>query len=155
MANGEQFGETQTALVLVQGMRDGYTATQTTEVPVPYVWLLHYDPCMANEYEAYEAAAKATAANGRNKVWECYVLGLDPTNAVNGFRIASFRLLPDNTPDLEALLSSIDPPRAKWNVPDAVPVIKGATNLADEIWSEVTDQNKEPFRFFKVTVELP
>ena len=65
------------------------TETQTTPVPVPYAWLDAHVPGVAHESEAYEAAATNTAANGR-KVWECYVLGLNPQVATNDFRIASF-----------------------------------------------------------------
>ena len=57
------------------------TETQTTKVPVPYVWLREYLPHTPDEYDAYESAAKEDAANGVNKVWECYVAGLNPTNA--------------------------------------------------------------------------
>ncbi len=44
------------------------TETQTTPVPVPYAWLDAHVPGMTHETEAHEAAAKATAANGR-PVW--------------------------------------------------------------------------------------
>ena len=41
-----------------------WTATRTTRVPVSYAWLTAHDPDVVDEYEAYEAAAKKTAANG-------------------------------------------------------------------------------------------
>ena len=63
--------------------------TQTTDVKVPYEWLLANWPDAVDEYEAYEAAAKATAANGR-KVWECFMLGVDPTKADDDFKITRF-----------------------------------------------------------------
>ena len=65
---------------------EAVSETQTTEVPVPYDWLRDYYPETPNEYDAYEAAAKADAANGVNKVWECYVAGISPTNATEVFR---------------------------------------------------------------------
>ena len=74
------------------------TETQTTPVPVPYAWLDAHVPGVAHETEAYEAAAKATAANGR-PVWACYALGLDPQDAASDFRIASFPMKADGTPD--------------------------------------------------------
>ena len=55
---------------------------------VPYEWLEGFGLASgggANE-AAYESAAAATAANGRNTVQECYVLGLDPTDANSAFR---------------------------------------------------------------------
>ena len=99
------------------------------------------------------AALQSTAANGR-KVWECYVLGLDPENgdATNDFRIVSFPLKADGTPDLGRF--AFEPPQAKWNVPGARAVIKGAAELGGE-WQEATEQNKASLRFFKVEVELP
>ena len=48
------------------------TETQTTPVPVPYARLDAHVPDVVHDYEAYEAAVKATASNGM-PVWECYV----------------------------------------------------------------------------------
>lgn len=62
-----------------------YTTTQTTDAPVPYVWLRGYFPHTPDEYDAYESAAKETAANGKSIV-DCYVAGLNPTNATSVFR---------------------------------------------------------------------
>jgi hypothetical protein len=113
-------------------------------VTVPGTWLS----------ERTQRAATDTAANGR-AVWECYVLGLDPENgdATNDFRIVSFPLKADGTPDIEHIV--FDPPQARWNVPGARAVIKGAATLDAADWPEVTEQNKASFRFFKVEVELP
>ena len=131
--------------------------THTTVVPVPYAWLRAHDPGVVDAYEAYEAAAKATAANGR-KVWECYVVGLDPEIATNDFKISSFPMKADGTPDLENI--AVDPPQTKWNVPGARAVVKGAATLAGP-WEDVPTGGGSPgtarptMRFFKVTVELP
>ena len=83
------------------------------------------------------------------------MLGLDPENgdATNDFRIVSFPMKADGTPDLENL--SFDPPQSKWNVPGARAVIKGSAALDAADWPEVTEQNKAGFRFFKVEVEMP
>ena len=86
-------------------------------------------------------------------VAECYVVGVNPESTTNDFKIASFQMKADGTPDLEHLV--FDPPQSRWNVQGAQPVIKGAVNLDDAIWSEVTEQNKASFRFFKVEVVLP
>ena len=85
MSGGEQVGETLTAIFLVEGLAPIYTSTQTTPVPVPYAWLTQYEPDIVDEYDAYEAVAMATAANGRNKVWECFVAGISPTNETARF----------------------------------------------------------------------
>ena len=122
-----------------------WTATRTTEEPVPYAWLTAHDPDVVDEYEAYEAAA-----NG-HKTWECYVLGLDP-QGVDAFRITTFQMKADGTPDLSSI--AFTPAQAEWNVPGAQAVLKGAATLDSE-WQTVTEENKSGFRFFKVVVELP
>ena len=113
-------------------------------VTVPGTWLS----------ENTQRAATDTAANGR-KVWECYVLGLNPedNSATNDFKITSFPMKPDGTPDIEHIV--FDPPQARWNVPGARAVIKGAAALNAADWPEVTEQNKASLRFFKVEVVLP
>ncbi|MBR4651877.1 MAG: chitobiase/beta-hexosaminidase C-terminal domain-containing protein [Kiritimatiellae bacterium] len=139
------------AYVAGYGWVSDYTETKTTVVPVPYVWLTAHDPDVVDEYESYEASAKSSAANGR-KVWECYVVGLDPESTTNDFKITSFPMKADGTPDLENIV--FDPPEARWNVSGARPVVKGAATLDGE-WQTVTEANKATFRFFKVVVELP
>jgi len=125
--------------------------TQTTVVPVPYAWLDANISGVVHGAEAYEASAKATAANGR-KVWECYVVGLDPEDAEEDFRITRFPMKADGTPDLANL--EFEPTQDKWNVQGANPVIKGAAALGGD-WQTVTGENQSGFRFFKVVVELP
>ena len=127
--------------------------THTTEVPVPYAWLTAHDPDVVDEYEAYEASAKKTAVNGR-KVWECYVVGLDPQE-MDEFKISAFPMKADGTPDLDGL--TFDPPKSQWNVPGARAVVYGAATLGGE-WKAVegaTATEKAAMRFFKVVVELP
>ena len=103
--------------------------------------------------ENTERAATAEAANGR-KVWECYVVGLDPEDTTNDFRIVSFPMKADGTPDISAI--AFDPPEAKWNVQGATPVLKGKATLEGTgEWQTVTDENKAGMRFFKVEVMLP
>ena len=125
-------------------------------MPVTYAWLTAHDPDVVDEYEAYEASAKKTAANGR-KVWECYVVGLDP-QTMEEFKISAFPMKADGTPDLENIV--VDPPKAQWNVPGARAVVKGSERL-DGPWEDVLADGGSPgtvrptLRFFKVTVELP
>ena len=129
-----------------------WTATRTTEVPVPYAWLTANDPDVVDEYEVYEASAKKTAANGW-KVWECYVVGLDPQE-MDEFKISAFPMKADGTPDLENI--AVDPPKSQWNVPGARAVVYGAA-LLDGEWKAVegaTAEEKAAMRFFKVVVEV-
>ena len=129
-----------------------WSATRTTEVPVSYAWLAAHDPDVVDEYEAYEASAKKTAANGR-KVWECYVVGLDP-QTMDEFKISAFPMKADGTPDLENI--AVDPPKSQWNVQGARAVVYGAATLDGE-WKSVegaTAAEKAAMRFFKVVVEV-
>ena len=56
---------------------------------IPKAWIFERAPAaFAAANEDWEAAAQAMAANGENKVWECYVAGLDPASATNRFGAA-------------------------------------------------------------------
>ncbi len=125
-----------------------WTATRTSPTPVPYAWLLAHDPCVVDEYESYETSADSTAANGR-KVWECYVLGVDPSDAMDDFRITAFHMdgaLPileySHTTDGDgnSFLHRIRP--------------YGRATLNDE-WQPVPSAGDSMFRFFKAVVDLP
>ena len=92
------------------------------------------------------------AANGR-KVWECYVVGLDPEVATNDFTITSFPMKADGTPDLDGL--TFEPPKSAWNVPGAVPKLKGRSQLDAGEWQDVPSGGDPAMRFFRIEVELP
>ena len=60
--------------------------TITTPEPVPYLYFdTSYSELLAEYGGDYEAAAHATAANGYNKVWECYVSGISPVDVTAKF----------------------------------------------------------------------
>ena len=141
MSGGVQVGETLTATFLAAVL----TATQTTEVPVPYSWLRQYCPEISDEYEAYEAAAKATAANGYNRVWECYVAGISPTNETAKFTAAIEMV--DGVPQITWS------PNLNRNGIERTYTIWGKTNLMDGVEWECPTNSAH--RFFKVTVEMP
>lgn len=119
------------------------TETQTTPVPVPYAWLDAHVPDVVHDYEAYEAAAKATAANGR-PAWECYVAGLDPTNAKSVFTAAIS--LTNGTPYITWS------PNLNTNG-----VVRKYTILGKESLTDIADwaPTNSTHRFFKVKVEMP
>ncbi len=121
-------------------------------VMVPQTWIEEHPALVAAAGGDASAALQATAANGRMSVAECYVVGIDPESTTNDFKITSFPLKADGTPDLENIV--FDPPEARWNVEGARPVVKGAAVLGGE-WQTVTEENKASFRFFKVEVVLP
>ncbi len=121
-----------------------YTATQTTPAHVPYLWLRTYFPETPDEYDFYEAAAKEDAANGVNKVWECYVAGLAPTNAMDVFRTV--------------ISMNGETPVIGWE-PDLneggtkqerVYTVEGKENLTDS-WAPTNAASS----FFRVKVEMP
>lgn len=129
------------------------TETQTTDVHVPYAWLLGHDPEIVDEYDAYEAAAKVTGANG-HKVWESYVIGADPNDKNDSLKITAFNMKGDGTPDLDGI--EVSPVQSRWNVQGATLRKTGKATLEGEgEWQPVTDENKAEMRFFKVEVVLP
>ena len=78
------------AYVAGYGWVTDYTETQTTEVSIPYAWLLQHDPEIVDEFDAYEAAAKVETgkkdyAGNSLQVWQDYVVGTDPTNPASRF----------------------------------------------------------------------
>ena len=121
------------------------TATYTTEVPVPYVWLdANAKPFVSRFWGDYEAAAFEIAANGVNKVWECYIAGLDPTDAEAEFRaVISFA---NGAPVI-----SWDPKLDAEEEAKRTYTIYGRESLTEGSWGP-TNANS---RFFKVSVELP
>lgn len=141
------------AWVAGYGWVSDLTETQTTDVHVPYAWLLGHDPEIVDEYDAYEAAAKVTGANG-HKAWESYVIGADPNDKDDSLKITAFPMKADGTPDFESI--TISPPQSRWNVEGAQAVFKGKSALDDAgEWQTLTDENKADMRFFKVEVVLP
>ena len=142
MSNGEQVGELLTAIFVVDHF-PAYTATQTTDVPVPYTWLTQYNPGLSDEYDAYEDAANATAANGR-PVWECYVAGLDPTNAASIFSAAI------------SMTNGV--PYITWSPNlNTNGIVRKYTILGKESLTDTADwaSTNSTHRFFKVKVEMP
>ena len=126
-------------------------ATQTTEVPVPFAWLKAKYPELTDAASC-EAKAMAIAANGVNTVWECYVIGLEPTAADAKF---------------EATIEMVGGvPKVTWS-PDLgaerVYRVLGARGLGDAagethrgtVWESVTEETKGDYKFFKVAVEMP
>ena len=129
-----------------------YTATQTTPEPVPYAWLRGFYPDLVDEYDAYETAALATAENGVNKVWECYVAGLDPTDEDARF-MATITMGADGKPEI-----SHNPPLpAAEEAKREYRILGAETPDAPEQWTDVTDipdLDAAGYRFFKVKVRM-
>ena len=120
--------------------------TRSTEVPVPYAWLLANWPTTVPEFASYEAAAKQRSANFRYSVEDCYLAGLSPTNAASKF--TTLIKIVDGVPQVTW------EPDLNENGSKAERLYKvyGKENLSDADWVYPTNSLH---RFFKVTVEMP
>ena len=127
---------------------DAYT--RTTDVPVPYAWLLENWPDTLDEYYSYEAAAKA--ASGKKdcsgnplQVWQDYVAGTDPTNLTSRFT-TKIKMV-DGAP-----IVTWEPDLNTSGVIRAYKVYGKETLEDGGEWQYPTNSLH---RFFKVTVEMP
>ena len=95
-------------------------------------------------------AAAMPAANGCRTVGECYALGIDPEDPNDDFKITDFKI-EDGKPVI-TLNHTKDGSGNSFE-----PRIKtlGKANLTDSDWVDVTDKDQSPYRFFKVTVDMP
>ena len=89
----------------------------------------------------------ADAANGENKVWECYVAGISPTNATEVFRAVI--LWENGEPKI-----SWEPKLAAEEESKRVYTEIDKTNLAEKGWTDVSPANRDGMRFYKVKVEM-
>ena len=127
--------------------------TSTTPTPVPYTWLENKaSPILATHGGNYERAANAIAANGVNKVWECYVAGLCPTNETAKFE-AGIEIGDDGKPKVSWLpkLPPEEETKRTYRILGTKTLGSGAQ------WSDVTslaNPDAEGYRFFRVSVEI-
>ena len=129
------------------------TETQTTPEPVPYAWLdQNAASLLAVHGGDYEAAANAMAANGLNKVWECYVAGISPTDEAARFE-ATIEMDADGKPVVKW-----NPPLTEEEAAKRTYRTLGKKTLdSNEEWTDVTDVDDPDaagWRFFKVKVEM-
>ena len=124
---------------------DDYYTAMTPE-PVPYTYFsVNYPSILSEHGDDYEAAAKATAANGRNKVWECYVTGLSPTNETAKF--AAKIEMKDGTPVVTW--------KPDLNTNGIVRIYKVYGSETLENGGDWQYPTNSLHKFFKVTVEMP
>ena len=94
----------------------------------------------------------ASAANGVNKVWECYVAGISPTDEDARF-LATITMDADGKPEI-----SHNPPLSAEEEAKREYRVLGKRTLApDEDWADVTDvpnPDAAGYRFFKATVRM-
>lgn len=120
--------------------------TTTTPEPVPYSYLDTECPTLLSEYGGdYEAAANATAANGHNKVWECFVAGISPTN--EAARFTARIEMQDDTP-----IVTWKPDLNTNGVVRTYKIYGSETLENGGSWQYPTNSLHH---FFRVTVEMP
>ena len=121
------------------------TSTENGAYPVPYSWFSIYAPGITDDY--VEQFAKMGASNNQNTWWQCYVLGLDPTNAMSKFvttiRMEGQKPVVEYSPTNEVLKAS-----------KAIEyVLQGKPALTNG-WQDVEfDEPGDTNRFFRVKVE--
>ena len=124
-----------------------------TEFFIPTTWLAKYYPDVSeSEWQTIvEGAGLKTDASGAAvPVWQDYVAGRDPTNALSKFTTKIE--LTDGKP-----VVTWTPALNGEGVREGVRTYRvwGKANLTDAAWSEVSSGNEASYRFFRVTVEMP
>lgn len=127
--------------------------TLSTEVEVPYSWIDRYPALLDMCCGDYEMVAKLKTGKGFDSngnelcVWHDYLVGTDPTDPDDKFKITFFRV---KDGDIEITWS----PDLNENHTKSVRVYKlmGSNNLQN--WHDVGG-NKMLYRFFKVEIEIP
>ena len=117
-------------------------------VVVPVSWIDKYDSIVTAAGGDKAAALQRTAANGR-KVWECFMLGVDPTKADDDFKITRF-WMEGGKPKFEYSHST----DGAGNSFLSRLKVKGKAKLSDG-WSDVPTAGDSSFRFFTIEVVLP
>ena len=112
----------------------------TTTVPVPFTWLDQYPTLLSAHGGDYNIAANAIGSNGYS-VWESYVAGLNPLDALDRF--------------LSSIVITNNVVYITWS-PDLglsrKYTLLGKTNLTDSTWHSPTNSGSS---FFKLKVEMP
>ncbi len=114
---------------------------------MPYAWRRTCHPKTPDEYDAYESAA-----NGLNKVWECYVVGICPTNEAARFE-TTITMGTDGKPAIshDPLLRPEEAAKREYRI------LGKQTLDPTENWNDVTDVpdlDAAGYRFFKATVRM-
>ena len=93
---------------------------------------------------------KTVAANGCRTVGECYALGINPEDPNDDLKITDFKM-----EDGKPVITLNHTEDGSGNSFESRIKTLGKANLTDEDWVDVTDKDQSPYRFFKVTVDLP
>ena len=119
--------------------------TMTTPVPVTYAWLDAHPQLLSSANGNYEDAASLETGkvdkNGKPmSAWQDYVMGTDPTNVEDLFKI---NLTISNTVPVITYVPDLGDERTY--------TIWGKTNITDSTWYTPTNSAS---RFFRVTVDV-
>ena len=117
-------------------------------VAVPAEWIDRYTDIVTAAGGDRAVALMRTAANGR-KVWECFMLGVDPTKADDDFKITCF-WMDGNMPKFE--FNHTTDGSGNSFLPNVKPL--GKAQLSDKWWY-VPEGGNPAFRFFTVEVVPP
>jgi hypothetical protein len=115
-----------------------------TSYPVPYSWMMEYYPSLrGNSSEYTELQALQPAASAAHSVWECYVLGLDPTNETSKF-VTTIRM--------EGQRPVVEYSHTNTTLGNITYVLQGKPALSND-WQNVEfDAPGDTNRFFRVKV---
>ena len=116
--------------------------TKESPVPVLHEWLDAYGLVSGGDYET---AAQSVADMGR-PVWECYIAGLDPTNAISRLE-ARITMTADGQP----VISWSPDLNEGGTKQERIYTVEGRESLTEGSWGP-TNANS---RFFRVKVDLP
>ena len=140
--------ELPTGCPIVRYDATGETRTADSPVPVAHAWLaLKAAAALAANGSDFEAAAMATAANGRG-MWECYVAGLDPLARDRDFTAEIS--IAHGRPEVESVEPDLGAARTY--------TLRGKKDLMDKGWNDmatVPASEEGEYRFFCVGVSLP
>ncbi len=121
------------------------TSTEDDAYPVPYSWFSIYDSSITDD--KIEDRAKTKASNNLNTWWQCYVLGLDPTNETS--KLVTTIRMDGTTPVVE-----YSPTNEVLKARKAIEyVLQGKPALSNN-WQDVEfDKPGDTNRFFRIKVE--
>ena len=121
--------------------------TMFTPEPVPHAWLDEYYTDLVSWHD-YEDCGYSGASNGVNQVWQCYVSGLDPTNATNRL-LATIGFDEEGKPAI-----GWSPELSEDEAAKRTYTILGKTSLTNEDWTPVAPGTEANYNFFSVSVEM-
>ena len=116
---------------------------------IPTSWFAQYPTLGGSTVAEWQTIAEDNGVKAL-PVWQDYVAGTDPTNALSKFT-AKIEMK-DGAP-----VVTWSPALNGEGVREGARVYRvwGKANLGDAAWCEVSDSNESAYRFFRVTVEMP